>query len=166
MSPSHQDIPMDKLTAKLILFERGTSAKKQSEEAGWRRSREITLFEFAFRSKIMEHVCSDIPLTLSLTCSFIYGCQQRIHISLPQEKPCHIYIFLIAHNSNSPGLTCPIKKIKHFARHLTFSLKPGCPITSSSPLLHKLVYIMTFKCMCSKIINITVDVQTICNTAC
>lgn len=49
--------------------------------------------------------------------------QQRIHFSPPREEPCHIYIFLIAHNSHSPGLTHPIKKMHHFDWHPSFPLK-------------------------------------------
>lgn len=87
----------------------------------------------------------------SFTDVFIYlwiwlSNQQRIHISLPHEEPCHIYIFLIAYNSNSPGLTCPIKKMQHFAWHITFSPKPldVCPI---NPSLSPASWWLSLQCM-------------------
>lgn len=71
--------------------------------------RQVCLFWSPFRS------CVDVFIYLWVW----WGNPQRIQFSPPHEEPCHIYIFLIAHNSASPGLTRSIK-----------SLRP----TSNSPL--------------------------------
>lgn len=111
----------------------GTSAAKQSAEA----QRSNTVWGCF---SLQDHGACLLWYSLhSFTDVFIYlwvwlSNQQRIHISLPHEEPCHIYIFLIAHNSNSPDLTCPIKKMQHFRLTSNFLPKTVCSINPfSSP---------------------------------
>lgn len=150
LAPYHRDIKTFRWTRLLSSWfclswhsvVRDLLCKTIGEDVGC-DSENINLFEVFFHSEIMKHVSSDLP-------SLIHWCvhlfmewlsnRQKIYFTLPHETSCHICIFLIAHISTSPCLTCPI------IWHITFSPKTLRSINTLLHLSHMFVDLVALRC--------------------